>query len=551
MIYLKVVMKMSFDGIFLHKLLPELEILKTGRISKIIESGDTDFIFTIRVKSQNYNLMISLSSEFSRIHLTQKIYTAPSTPKSLTMFLRKHIEGYFIEDIKQYETDRILYFKLAGYNEMKDYTHKYLICEIMGRYSNLILTNEDFKILEVLKRDGVSEYSRTMLPNAIYEFPKNNKLNPYTSLNSLYISSPKDLCNHFCGISMLLSSYAFQSENWEETLKQALDFSLKPSIIKTNQEKADFYFHPLNNEVLKEFNSLSLLLDEFYYEEDLRAKIKYKTNDLANFIEKQIKKNEKKIIKLTADLLLAQNAGEDKIKGELLLSYSNLKAKEDQVTVLNYYTNELESIPLDPKIDIVANSQKYFKKYQKSKTAIHYINEQILLSENEIEYFKMLSTQLQHCSLNDAIEIQQELINQKYIAPKHTKPFSKKQMPSFLTYIVDDVLIRVGKNNLQNEYITHKLAKANEYWFHVQNASGSHVVVQATILNETLIRTAAMLAAHYSSLMQSSSVAVDYTQVKYIKKIPGKRNCFVTYTHQKTIYIDPDIRFIENLRIKK
>ncbi|MDE5715225.1 MAG: NFACT family protein, partial [Anaeroplasmataceae bacterium] len=307
---------MSFDGVFLHKLLPEFEILKTGRISKIIESGDTDFILTIRVNHQNINLMISLSSEFSRIHITNKIYTAPLNPKSLTMFLRKHIEGYFIEDIQQFENDRIVYFKLAGYNEMKDYTHKYLICEIMGRYSNLILTDESFKILEVLKHDGVSEFSRTMLPNAIYEFPKTNKINPFKALDFTHISSPKDLCNQFCGVSMLLSIYAFKNDQILDNFKDALNFKTKPSIFKNNLGKVDFYYHPLNFECIQEYTSLSELLDEYYYEEDNKAKIKNKTNDLANFVAKQIKKNEKKIEKLESDLISAQNADEDKIKGE-------------------------------------------------------------------------------------------------------------------------------------------------------------------------------------------------------------------------------------------
>ncbi len=209
------------------------------------------------------------------------------------------------------------------------------------------------------------------------------------------------------------------------------------------------------------------------------------------------------------------------------------------------------TIPLDPKFDIIANSQKYYKKYQKAKTAIHYIKEQMQYAKNEIEYFKVLSSQLNHCSLNDALEIQQELIINKYLLQNQAKQLSKKQKPSYITYIVNDTFISVGKNNIQNEYITHKLAKSNEFWFHVQNASGSHVVVHTQELNEELIRTAALLAAYYSSLSLSSSVAVDYTQVKYIKKIPGKRNCFVTYTHQKTIYIDPDINIVKNLRIKR
>ncbi|MDE7105701.1 MAG: NFACT RNA binding domain-containing protein, partial [Anaeroplasmataceae bacterium] len=194
--------------------------------------------------------------------------------------------------------------------------------------------------------------------------------------------------------------------------------------------------------------------------------------------------------------------------------------------------------------------QKYYKKYQKTKTAVHYIEEQLNLAKNEIEYFQMLLAQLKCASINDALEIRQELIENRYLLEVQNKS-KKKQKPNYLTYIVDDVVIHVGKNNLQNEYLTHKLAKPSDYWFHVQNASGSHVIVCTNELTENLCRTAAMLAANFSSLNESSSIPVDYTLVRNIKKIPGKRNCFVTYTKQKTIYIDIDKKILVDLKVKK
>ena len=543
---------MSFDGVLLHKLIKEFNILKSGRISKIIESGDTDFIFTIRSNHQNHFLMLSFSSDFARIHLTTKQYDSPANPKSLTMFLRKHIEGYFIDDIKQYENDRILYFKLCGYNEMRDFSTKYLICEIMGRYSNLILTDDSFKILEVLKKEGVSEYGRTMLPNAIYEFPKSTKLNPfnYNEINE-DIHSPKDMCNTFEGISMLMATYCFKNDNVLRNLKDILDIEISPCIILNEKGKRDFYYTPLNYEVIKSYSSISELLDNYYYEADNQAKIKLKTNDLLNFIKRQINKNEKKIKKLEADIIEANRADEYRVLGELLLSYPNLKTKETKVSIFNYYTNEYILIPLDKKYDIITNSQKYYKKYQKSKSAIYYINEQLTDAKNEIEYFTMLTFQLEKASINDALEIRQELIDNKYLLNQEQHKNKKKQKPNFTTYIVDDTYISVGKNNLQNEYITHKLAKSNEYWFHVKDASGSHVVVHSDVLTENIIRIAANLAANFSSLSQSSSVPVDYTLIKNIKKIPGKKSCFVSYSKQKTIYIDPDKNLVESLRIKR
>lgn len=552
---------MSFDGLFLNRIIKEIYFLKTGRISKILESGDTDFILTIRANRENYNLMLSFSSEYSRIHLTKKAYDSVSNPKSFTMFLRKHIEGYFIEDIKQYENDRIIIFELVGHNELEDLCKKKLICEIMGRYSNLILADDDYRIIDSLKHDGVGEYNRTILPNAIYEFPKSNKINPiglsYLDIENIskerHLNNPKDYINTFLGLSMHIIENAFINDNINKNLYDYINSINKPIIFKNKKGKLDFYFNPLNEEIIKEFKSISELLDYFYYEEDLKAKIKLKTNDLSNFINKQIKKNENKLIKLEGERIEALDNEHYRIKGELLLSYPNLKEKSDKVIVYDYYNLKNVTILLDPKFTVLENSNRYFKKYQKMKASLSYINEQEEITKNEIEYFKILQYQISDCSINEALEIQDELINNKYLFKHIDNKPKKKQKPKLLTYILDNnTEITVGKNNIQNEYLTHKLALPNEMWFHIKGGEGSHVVLHNSgELTEEEIRTSAMLAAYYSKFKNSSSVQVDYTRIKFIKKIPGKRNCFVTYTHQHTIYIDPDINIIEKLKVKK
>ncbi len=551
---------MSFDGIFLQRLTKEFEPLKTGRISKISESGDTDFIFTVRANRQNYNLMLSFSSDFSRIHLTGKTYDAPAVPKSFTMLLRKHIEGFFIENIETYRCDRVIYFTLTGYNEMQDLKKKYLICEIMGRYSNLILTDEDFRIIEALKHDGVGEYNRTILPNAIYEFPASDKLNPLEySIEELSgiirekrLNSPKDYMDTFLGVSLNLAYPIFQTDRREQLFYDYLHIENHPSVFINFRGKPDFYYHSFSAVPTKTYSTLSELLDEFYYKADLQAKIKLKTNDLLSFIQKQIAKYKKKSEKLRAELLDTSKMEELRLYGELLLSAPNLKKKKERITILNYYTNEAVVIPLDIRYTILENSNRYFKKYQKLKNAVGYIKEQLQIAEDETEYFEMLKYQTQQAGLHEAMEIQEELIEGKYLFTKEAKP-KKKQRPKPLTYILDNgCLISVGKNNVQNETLTHRIAKPNEMWFHIQKGPGSHVVIHKDgELTEQEIRTAAMLAAFYSSSKESSSVAVDYTKIKNIKKIPGKRSCFVTYTHQKTIYIDPDEKIIAGLKVKK
>lgn len=549
---------MAFDGIFLSKLTKELNILKTGRISKVGAIGDTDFIFTIRANRSNYNLLTSFSTEFSRIHLTKEKAESNQTPKSFTLLLRKHIEGYFIEDINQYEADRVLVLKLSGFNEMQDKNTKYLICEIMGRYSNLILCDDEYTIIDALKHDGVGEYNRTIMPYAKYLFPTQNKINPINlSLDEIEkifiekkIDNPKTLINTFAGVSNTIAYPVFLSDSYALNFYKFLNEEIKPSYIKGFQDKYDYYFNNLSYETLGNENTLSDLLDNFYFKQDLQSKIKQKTGDLIGYLNKQISKHENKIEKLNMELSDTNKMDSYKLYGELLLSYPNIKEKKDNVMILNYYNNQEVKINLDPKISILENSNKYYKKYQKLKNSIPFIQEQIEISKSEIEYFKLLKYQLDDATLSEALDIQDELIKGKYLfKPLNNK--GRKQKIHLLTYKVGDTLISVGKNNIQNEYLTHTFAKSNEMWFHVKDMPGSHVVVHASNLTDEEIRVASMLAAYYSSAKDSSSVQVDYTLIRNIKKIPGKRACFVTYKGQKSIYIDPDIEIIKKLEVVK
>jgi predicted ribosome quality control (RQC) complex YloA/Tae2 family protein len=217
--------------------------------------------------------------------------------------------------------------------------------------------------------------------------------------------------------------------------------------------------------------------------------------------------------------------------------------------LFNYYTNEDITIELENKYSIKENANRFFTKHQKSKKAIIYINEQIEIANNEIEYLELILSQIINANVNDIEQIKQELIENHYIKKTNNKTNkNRKEKIEILTYYTSSgTKILVGKNNIQNEYITHKLAKANDMWYHVKDAPGSHVLVVDPTNTEEEIRTASILAAYYSSYQSSSSVCVNYTLARWIKKIPGKRNCFVTYSNEKTIYIDPDIEIINKL----
>lgn len=558
MLYFFLVINM-FDGLFLSKIKNEISFLKTGRINKINEIGETDFILDIRVNRNTFHLLISFQSEYSRIHLTEKSYDNSKNPKSFTMFLRKYIEGYFIKDIWQYQNDRIIIFDLEGYSELEDLSKKHLIMETMGRYSNLILTNDEYKILDSLKHDGVGEYNRTILPNAKYVFPIDDKINPidlnYEQIKEIFINknivSPSILSKTFQGISYTISESCFNNEDYAKEFYNNLNKDIIPSTFLNKRGKLDFYYNNLDNEIINKYDNLSKLLDEYYYEADRLSKIKEKTNDILSFITRELKKDERKLIKLNQELKDTDEKDKYKLYGELLLSYPNLKEKKKNVIVLNYYNNEEINIELDEKINIIGNSNKYYKKYEKEKKSISFINIEIEKTINEIEYFNQIKEMLSYASLNDALEIKDELINNKYLFENNNKN-KKKLKPNYLIYEFNGVRISVGKNNIQNDYLTNHFAKKNEWWFHVKDNTGSHVIVHTDIdLDENLIRCAANLAAYYSSSRLSSSVKVDYTKVKYIKKVPGKKGSFVTYKNEKSIFIDPNVDEINNLKVIK
>ena len=347
----------------------------------------------------------------------------------------------------------------------------------------------------------------------------------------------------------------FRIQNFYSEISQIFEEILNennPQIIYSKKEY--FYYTDLTHleGERKYFDNVNTMLDRFYYEKDTIDIIKQKSKDLVKFIKNHLIKAKHKIEKLNKDLIKTEKRDTLRIKGELIQANLNNILKGDiSLTCLNYYTDEEITIDLDPKLSPVKNSNKYFKKYKKLKTSIPYIAVQIKEANNEIKYFNQLLHQVENSSLKDIEEIKDELIDKGYIKRKSIKK-KKKKRPNYDTYYDEDgVEILVGKNNTQNEYITHKLAKHNEVWFHVKNSPGSHVVVKKTFpLSETTIRTASQLAAYFSKMRSSSTVPVDYLEVRYLKKVPGRISSFVTYKNNKTIYIDPDEDFIINLSRK-
>lgn len=544
---------MSFDGFLMHRIIDCLkEELMFGKVNRIYQVSKYELLFQIRANKKNVKLLISCHPNYARLNLTEIDYPTPTTPSMLTMTFRKHLEGSFIKDIRQVDYERICEIDFLGRNELGDDTLFTLYIEIMGKHSNIILTKPNNVIIDALKRINPSMSTvRIIQPGFTYDYPPlfQNKKDPLT----LPIPTYEKMYMDYAGLSPVLCKELVyretQLENPNDLIKSA---SVSQFIyVSSNGQKEDYHLLPLTHfqsDVIQ--YPIFKGVDIFYKEKDEHDRIKQQTSDLHHFLKNELDKNTTKLQKLSQELFDSTNSEDLKIKGELLYSYLHLVQKGmTQVTVDNYYDDNKLIIPLDPKLDGKGNAKKYFTRYNKAKNAIVYLKEQIAKTENEIEYFDTLLNQMEHASFYDAIEMKEELENLGYIKKKKKNEIKRKnKMPHFETYIAQDgTYVYVGKNNIQNDFLTFKFAKKNHYWFHVKDMPGSHVIIAHENPDEYLIRLGAHLASLYSKASQSSSVPVNYTKIQSLKKAPGALLGKVILNHYKTIYIDPDQSIIDTL----
>ncbi len=537
---------MALDGIFLKHLVYELnDELNNGRIDNIDEISKTDYQFVIRSKGRNNFLYLSVSYNNPTIFLSKERLERLNEVSSFAMFLRKHFLGSIIRGISQLNNDRVVEIKIESRDEFYGSTTKYIILELIGRFSNLIVLDENHVILDAIKQlSTIENNSRGIMRGLKYIPLKNEKIDPLNKDNvNNFISSSvdllsKDIVDNIAGISPKLAEYLLDIYRNNGRDFGALLIDTINKLEPTLYPKDYYYFDILGGGT--KYDTLSEVL-YLYYDKTTREK-NLKDNNIKIYqcVNSNIKRLEKKIQILNNEYDNDINSDDLRIKGELLMSSSYLPyTRNDSITLLNYYNNEEVEIKLDPSKSLKDNANIYYKKYKKAKAAISHLNEQLEISSNELEYFKLLLYQLKNGSLKDIEEIRQELLLGGYLRDKiYSK--KKKYIPNFLTYKINDCVVYVGKNNLQNNYLTNKLARKDDLWFHIKNGHGSHVIVTGdNKLTEDVIRFASNLAALHSEAKSSSSVPVDYTYVKHIKKIPGKKGCFVSYTNYKTIYIDP------------
>ena len=551
---------MSFDGLILRNVCEDLNAtILHHRITKIYQLSHYDLLIQVR-KSKTQTVLMSTSPQYTRIHRTVNRYETPDHPPMFCMFLRKYLEGGLITSITQKGNDRILTITLKTTNELGDPTHRHLIFEALGKDANIIVTDEAYKILDALNHTGPFDgQKRTITSSAVYTYPEDQRINPYddAKVNAFFAAKTPatidDFIQHFSGISPLFVKEFLHRNSVKNEPLSVFKTMVHEKNFSIVESKRTLYSHlelTHLNAPSQSYATIQALLDAYFYERDLADKRKQKAKDILQFVKRQIEKLKNKRENLRKDLTNAHDHLRYQHYGELLLAYQHTFQKGDRhVTVLNYYTDVELTIPLDSKKTPIQNSTAYFKKAKKLKTSVRYIEREQRKANDELAYFQLLESQIDFASLGDLEDIREELENAGYL---RKRPQKKRLKPSSCA-IYEDALgqrIMVGKNNRQNAQITHRDAKHYHIWFHVQNSPGSHVVVESGFpLEETTVRTCAQLAAYYSKMRYASSVPVDYTEVKNIKKIPGKKECFVRYEQQKTIYIDPDEAFIKKIKV--
>ncbi len=556
---------MAFDGGFLYKIIEELREAVDSHIDKIYQPSKEELVFLLRKKGFAKRLLLTVKSGSARLHFTENKYENPAVPPNFCMLLRKYLSSARLIDIKSNDFERIAELIFSSANEMGDVITLKLICELIGNSSNVILTLENGKIIDALKHSDVESGKRFILPGAIYEYPISYKKQSPLSINAdafLNVNfDEQELYNHLLssinGFSPLICREIVHKSNFlgkkeafnqiinslSNTFKGVIIYKADGSPLEYSYTDIDQYGVSFRKEY---YSSPSQLLDKFYTDRDTAARISAAAHDIIRLVSNLYSRAEKRLGLRLNELKLCENRENLRINGELLkANLYSIKTGDKKAVVPNYYDPEMRDIeiPLNPALSPQKNADKYFKEYKKTYTAEQRLT---ALTENDREELKYLDSVLQNISaaktLSEISEIRDELFEAGYIKQPKTVKKPKSPSLSFKEYIsIEGYKILVGKNNIQNDYITTKLASKNDVWFHAKNIAGSHTVVfcGGKELSHKTVIFAAQLAAENSKASGSANVPIDYTPVKYVKKPQGAKPGMVIYTTNKTVYVTP------------
>lgn len=579
---------MAMDGISVAALTNEINMgLSGSRVDKIQQTEEDELLISFYGGSGGgKKLRLTANPQVARVCFTEDKKKSPDSAPLFCMLLRKHLSGAKFKEAIQPDFERVIKLVFDGTNEFGDACEKYLIAELMGRHSNIILVSETGKIIDAIKHIDFSVSSvRQVLPGLQYECPpKQEKANillinlneTVEALRSqdLTLKADKAILNAFSGISPLISREivynAFKTHDIYleeldysrildlaaccfEVFKKVKDKEFCPCYIIRKDTAKPFEFSALKinqyetaAEVVKQ-TTLSEAAENFYYERDKRERLARKGAHLVRLVSNNIERCAKKIVAQNEELSDTQNMEKYKRYAELITAnlYA-LKGGEKQAVVVDYYDPEMPeiTISLDERLSPANNAQKYFKKYNKAKTAAEELSKQIKKASSELNYLESVEEELAKAETEeDLSEIADELYEQGYLKRNKDARKKKKEVSKPSEFVTKDgFLVLVGKNNKQNDMLTLKIAKNSDLWFHTKDIHGSHVILRHEYgkdFTEDAIVEAAKLAAKHSKASESANVPVDYTLVKYVKKPSGAAPGMVIYTNNKTVNVKP------------
>ena len=575
---------MAFDGIVIANLVKELnETIINGRISKIAQPENDALLLTIKGNHGQIRLLLSASASLPLIYLTKENKPSPLTAPNFCMLLRKHIANGKIIKIHQPHMERIINFEIEHLNELGDICHKVLIVEIMGKHSNIIFCNDQGMVIDSIKHISAQVSSvREVLPGRDYFIPETQgKSNPLSASRELFwekaygrpLPVQKAIYTAFTGISPVVASeLCFRagidgdrpSESLSEEEKGHLfhhftwlmddirEGNFCPNLIKNGKEPIEFSAVGLTqyaDYTALEYSSISEVLETFYADKDIFTRIRQKSADLRKVVNTVLERSRKKYDLQQKQLHDTKKRDKYKVYGELIHTYGyDLEDNAKKLEALNYYTNEMVSIPLDPQLTPQENAQKYFDKYNKLKRTYEALTELTEETKEEILHLESISTSLDIAiSEDDLTQIKEELVQFGYVKKKHSNKKTKIKSKPFHYLSSDGYHIYVGKNNFQNDELTFKFATGNDWWFHAKGMPGSHVVVKTNgdELPDRTFEEAGRLAAYYSNGRGTDKVEIDYLEKKHVKKPNGSKPGFVVYYTNYSLVASPDISEIQ------
>ena len=584
---------MPLDAITIHALADELRCAIVGsKIDKVQQPSRDTLILSVRGNGHNDKLLLSAGTGTARVHFLNEAYENPQSPPMFCMLLRKHLVGARISDISQPNMERMLIFDLDAYDEMGTETKKQLIIEMMGRNSNIILTGEEGHIIDCLRRvDGDMSRVRQVMPGLIYRLPPEQekpsffalpaperealwkgadteKLADKWLLDSFSGLSPlscREIC--FCAThdaSKLIAKFSEREklvflEEMKAVDDRVKDSRFSPTMLIVDEKPSDFSFMPItqyeNAAELRSYPNFSSLLEDFYTKRDKQDLIRHKSQALYKSVKSAHERTVRKLALRHEELLKTETRDTSRQYGDLVTANLYRIKKGDRLVELDNYFDEScpkIQIKLDELKTPAQNAAAYYKEYNKAKTAEKYLGDLIDKGEKEAAYLLSVMDEIQRSeSERDLAEIRRELTETGFIKAQKAAKAEKIKESAPLRFISSTgAEILVGKNNSQNDKLTTKIARRTDIWLHIQKIHGSHVIISCDGAqpDEKTLFEAATLAAFYSQGRDSGKIAVDYTQVRFVKKPSGSMPGAVIYTDYKTMLVTPDEKLVSELK---